>query len=163
MGWLVVHTKVNKEAMSEKNLIRQGFDTYLPKYKKIIRHARKTSQVVRPLFPRYLFVKINSINNNWVLINSTYGVQTIITMENKPVIVPKQVIYNIKANENSEGVIDIKPFSNKAIGEEIEIVEGAFKGKSGIFCGINENNRVKVLFNILGQDIKISMSALALA
>jgi len=41
MEWFVVHTQVNKEIVCEKNLIRQGFITYLPKYKKVIRHARQ--------------------------------------------------------------------------------------------------------------------------
>ena len=61
MEWYAVHTHVNKEVISEKNLIRQNFITYLPKYKKIIRHARKISTVVRPLFPKYLFVKMDLV------------------------------------------------------------------------------------------------------
>lgn len=163
MEWIVVHTQFNKEFISEYNLIRQGFETYLPKYKKVIHHARKRSFVSRPLFPRYLFVNNHNRNLSINSISSTHGVNTIVSMDGKPAQISHDIINKIKSRENNEGIIDIKPFSNKAIGEEVEIVEGAFKGKSGVFNGINEDYRVKVLFNILGKEITLSMSALALA
>ena len=56
MEWYVVYTKVNKEFASDRNLQRQGIITYLPKYKKVVSHARKKIIVTKPLFPRYLFV-----------------------------------------------------------------------------------------------------------
>lgn len=163
MEWFVVHTQFNKEIVSENNLIRQGFETYMPKYKKIINHARKRRLVSRPLFPRYLFVKNHNKNMSVSSISSTHGVSTIVSMDGKPAQISNNIINQIKSNENNEGIIDIKPFFNKTIGEEVEIVEGAFTGKLGIFNGINEDNRVKVLFNILGKEITLSMSALALA
>ena len=41
MKWYVVHTHVNKEFLAEYNLNKLGFSTYIPKYKKMITHARK--------------------------------------------------------------------------------------------------------------------------
>ena len=59
MNWYVVHTNPNKEEIAERHLIRQNYVIYFPRYKKIINHARKISTVVKPLFPRYLFIKID--------------------------------------------------------------------------------------------------------
>ena len=39
--WYVVQTQVNGEARAAQNLMRQGFEIYLPRYLKRRRHARK--------------------------------------------------------------------------------------------------------------------------
>ncbi len=158
MEWYAVHTHVNKEVISEKNLIRQNFTTYLPIYKKIIRHARKISTVVRPLFPKYLFVKVDLIKQRWTVINSTYGVNFLISMEDKPVKISDKIINEIKSYDNSNGITDISPCSYMTIGDEVNILEGIFSGRKAIFEGLTDDNRVKVLFNLLGKEVTLSMS-----
>ncbi len=158
MEWYAVHTHVNKESLSEINLIRQNFITYLPKYKKIIRHARKISTVVRPLFPKYLFVKVDLIKQRWTVINSTYGVNFLISMEDKPVKISDKIINEIKSYDNSNGITDISPCSYMTIGDEVNILEGIFSGRKAIFDGLTDDNRVKVLFNLLGKEVTLSMS-----
>ena len=39
--WYVVQTQVNGELKAAQNLVRQGFEVYLPRYLKRRRHARK--------------------------------------------------------------------------------------------------------------------------
>ena len=163
MEWYAVHTHVNKESLSEINLIRQNFITYLPKYKKIIKHARKISTVVRPLFPRYLFVKMDLVKQRWNLINSTYGVNVLITMEEKPVKILDKIINEIKSYDNSEGIADISPCSSMTMGEEVNILEGIFSGRKAIFDGLTDDNRIKVLFNLLGKEVTLSMSPIGVA
>jgi transcriptional antiterminator RfaH len=58
-GWYVVQTQINAEAKAARNLLRQGFAIYLPRYLKRRSHARKIEKVPAPLFPRYLFVQID--------------------------------------------------------------------------------------------------------
>ena len=163
MEWYAVHTHVNKESLSEINLIRQNFITYLPKYKKIIKHARKISTVVRPLFPRYLFVKLDLVKQRWHLINSTYGVNVLITMEEKPVKILDKIINEIKSYDNSDGLADISPCSDMSIGDEVNILEGIFSGRKAIFDGLTDDNRIKVLFNLLGKEVTLSMTPIGVA
>ena len=54
--WYTISTITHKELKATLNLKRQNFDVYYPKYKKMIKHARKIQTVIRPLFPGYLFV-----------------------------------------------------------------------------------------------------------
>ena len=163
MEWYAVHTHVNKESLSEINLIRQNFITYLPKYKKIIKHARKISTVVRPLFPRYLFVKLDLVKQRWHLINSTYGVNVLITMEEKPVKILDKIINEIKSYDNSDGIANISPYSSMTLGEEVNIIDGLFSGRKAIFDGLTDDNRIKVLFNLLGKEVTLSMTPIGVA
>ena len=57
--WYVVQTQVNGEAKAAQNLLRQGYEIYLPRYLKRRRHARKMDFTAKPLFPRYMFVAID--------------------------------------------------------------------------------------------------------
>jgi len=163
MDWCVVYTNVNKETIAEKNLIGQNFITYMPKYKKIISHARKISTVIKPLFPRYLFVNVDLVAQRWPIINSTYGVNAIISMEGKPVIISEEIINKIKLCEKPDENINVVPYSFMTKGDEVNILEGVFSGKKGIFNGLTDDNRVKVLFNLLGKEVTLSVSRISLA
>ena len=90
--WYVVQTQVNGEAKAEQNLLRQGFEVYLPRYLKRRRHARKVDFTVKPLFPRYLFVAIDTATQRWRSIQSTFGVAHLVTNGSDPATVPDGVV-----------------------------------------------------------------------
>ena len=49
--WYVVRTQPHAESKASAHLGRQGFETYLPRYLKKRRHARRVETVQAPLFP----------------------------------------------------------------------------------------------------------------
>ena len=76
--WYVVHTQPNGEGRADLNLRRQGFATYLPRYARRRRHARRQEVVQRPLFPRYLFVTLDLARDRWRAVHSTFGVNRLV-------------------------------------------------------------------------------------
>ena len=72
--WIVAHCHANAEFKAEAHLKRLGFEVYLPKHKKTRRHARRLEAVIRPLFPRYLFIGFNEASTHWHSIRSTIGI-----------------------------------------------------------------------------------------
>ena len=73
--WYVVHTRPNGELRAAHNLERQGFKTYLARYIKERRHARKVERIQQPLFPRYVFVNLDTDTDRWRSILGTFGVE----------------------------------------------------------------------------------------
>jgi transcriptional antiterminator RfaH len=73
-NWYVVQTQPNAERKAVVHLARQGFETYLPRYRKSKRHARRTQIVAAPLFPRYLLVSVDLASLRWGSLRSTVGV-----------------------------------------------------------------------------------------
>ena len=72
--WYAVQTKPRQEAVAELHLQRQHFETYLPKIL-VRKHRRdKWTKVVEPLFPRYLFVRLDPDENSLSPVRSTKGV-----------------------------------------------------------------------------------------
>ena len=80
--WFVVQTHYNLEDLALNNIKKSVFEVYCPKYLKTITHARQTKKVLKPLFPRYIFVSFNKKNNDWIKINYLRGVSSLI-MNNK--------------------------------------------------------------------------------
>ena len=80
LSWYVVHTKVRQEALALTNLNRQGFECYMPMIKLEKIRQRKTATVAEPMFPRYLFIRLDTSGSgqSWSPIRSTLGVSQLV-------------------------------------------------------------------------------------
>ena len=101
--WYVVQTQPNAEQRADEHLRRQGFTTFLPRLLKSRRHARKTETVSRPLFPRYMFVRLDTASQGWHAIRSTFGVTSLIGGEQGPTPVRDGVVEALRAQAGSDG------------------------------------------------------------
>ena len=57
--WSLIQFKPNSHRLAERNLHRQGFDTFLPKQKITRIKASRFVGDLKPLFPGYMFVSVN--------------------------------------------------------------------------------------------------------
>jgi len=153
--WLVAHTQPSKESMAVQHLSMQGFEVYLPQFKKKRRHARKVQEVLAPLFPRYLFIGVDLEIDRWRSVNGTRGVSYILMNNDSPAVVPANIISNLKAQETSEGILLIGSLCLFSKGDMVRILEGAFKDHTAVFESLNDNQRVQLLLNFLGRTMKI--------
>jgi transcriptional antiterminator RfaH len=156
--WCVVYTQPQKEDVAFQNLIQQGFEVYYPRFKKIRRHARKVDEVLSPLFPRYIFVSIDTEVHAWRTVNGTRGVVYILSKDNVPQSMPYSVIESLKAKENENGIVPIESLSLFSEGDLVEITKGAFQGYKAHFEKFNGNQRAMILLEFLGRPMKVPIS-----
>ena len=88
----LIQFKPNSYRLAERNLHRQGFETFLPMQKITSRKASRFVSDLKPLFPGYMFVSVNSDLAPWRTINSTIGVSKLVSFEGKPKPLPLQLI-----------------------------------------------------------------------
>jgi transcriptional antiterminator RfaH len=157
--WFVVHTQPSKEIEAHQNLLNQGFDAYLPRFKKTRRHARKVEDVLLPLFPRYVFVGIDLNVDQWRCILGTRGVSSLLLMNNRPAAVPSDIVQGLKDRADIKGLIPIDNTCLFAKGEQVRILDGAFKDYVAIFEKMDEKQRVQLLLSCLGREINVSLPA----
>ena len=74
LNWYLVQLKPNGHRLAKANLERQGFKTFLPLQNVTKRSAHKFVDRRVPLFPGYMFVKLDIAQNDWRKVNSTLGV-----------------------------------------------------------------------------------------
>src|SRR5450631_1540085 len=124
--WYVAQTQPNAESKAVAHLGRQGFVTYLPRYLKRRRHARRVDVVAAPLFPRYLFVEIDTAVQPWRSIYSTIGVSHLICSGDAPTPVSNQVVTSLKGREDAAGFIQLDYRQQFRVGDKIRVLDGVF-------------------------------------
>ncbi len=158
LKWFVVHCYPNKESIAELNLQNQGFDTYIPRYKKLRRHARRIDTVFAPLFPRYFFVNLDPDLSNWLSINYTPGVSYLLkNSHGLPANVPDYIVEELHKNHDEKGLVNLSVLELFKPGEQVRIIDGAFVNHVAIYEQMTDDQRVQLLINLIQQPVKISI------
>jgi len=161
--WYVVQTQPNAESKAAAHLERQGFATFTPRTRKRRRHARRTDIVAAPLFPSYLFVKIDTTIQRWRSIYSTIGVSRLVGTGDVPTPVPDRVVATLKERVDAAGFIQLDRRPLFCAGDKIRILDGLFGDCLGLYDGMPERDRVAVLLDLLGRKVRVLLNAEAVA
>jgi transcriptional antiterminator RfaH len=151
--WYVAQTQPNAESKAVAHLGRQGFATYLPRYLKRRRHARRVDVVSAPLFPRYLFIEIDT----------TIGVSRLVCTGDTPTPVSNQVVTLLKGREDPAGFIQLDHQPQFRVGDKIRILDGVFCDCLGLYDGMSDRDRVTILLDLLGRKVRVQVDAEAVA
>jgi transcriptional antiterminator RfaH len=161
--WYVVQTKPNEEVRASQHLARQSFGVYMPRYAKTRRHARKIESVVRPLFPRYLFIALDLARDRWRSIQSTFGVVGLIMSGDQPAPLPTEVVDAIREREDGNGHVMLGLAPGLGVGSRIRLLDGLFADHSGVLERIADERRVAVLVQLLGRQVRVLVDAESVA
>ena len=157
--WYVAQTRPHAENKASEHLRRQGFGVYLPRYQKQRRHARRIETVAVPLFPSYLFVAVDMSTQRWRAIQSTTGVARLVRDGERPAPAPPQVIDTLRANEDEDGFVRLKPQPQFTRGDPIRVISGAFDECLGLYEGMSGKLRVAILLELLGRKVRVVLGA----
>jgi len=157
--WYAVHTHPQGEARARANLERQGYEVYLPLCRKWRRHARRTEIVAAPLFPRYLFVRLDVEAERWRPIVSTFGVSGLVCRGGLPVPLPEGIVEAIKGREDAGAFVDLTRQAALRPGDRVQVVAGPFADHVARFEGLSDTQRVILLLELLGRPIRVSVPA----
>lgn len=155
--WYVAQTQSRAELTAVRHLERQGFEAYLPRYRKRRRHARKTETVAAPLFPGYLFISMDVAMTRWRAIRSTVGVKSLICTGDAPLPVPDGVVEDIRARADEEGLVPVRPPAPFAKGETVQVTGGPLTDQVGWFERCTDDERVVILLNLLGRQLRVPL------
>src|SRR6185437_1681152 len=84
MRWYVLCTKSNHEKQAEQNIRHMGVECFLPLLQEQRTIRRKVRTVIAPLFPEYLFVRIN-LSEHYRAVSYARGVRRIVKFGATPV------------------------------------------------------------------------------
>jgi transcription elongation factor/antiterminator RfaH len=158
--WFLVHSLPKSEQKAEWHLAAQGFHTYLPQYKKTVRHARQLTTIRAAVFPRYLFVILNLERDRWLSIRSTVGVSHIVSQDGRPVPVPIGIVESLI--KHSDGELTRLDYGLSK-GQPVRILSGPFADSVGWLEQLDETGRVKVLLEMMGAAVPVALDRSVLA
>ena len=144
-NWFVLYTKPRKEKLVIKQLVNNKIVFFYPKIKN--RKGKKER-----LFPRYIFINVDSTTIKEPMIKWMPGVVNIVNFDGQNAIVPDHIIHLMK-----QRIAEIQLSENKFLdslqkGDEIIISDGIFNGYRGIFdLKITGKERVRVFLKLLSD------------
>ncbi|MBI5752538.1 MAG: transcription/translation regulatory transformer protein RfaH [Hydrogenophilales bacterium] len=156
-SWYLIYTKPRQEALAQENLVRQGYGVYLPKVRLMRRRRGKQEAVVEPLFPRYLFIHLDTQSDNWAPIRSTFGVASLVRFGSEPAQVPDELVARLKSQEGQEGLHEWAEPKMK-VGDRVRVAEGPLKGVEGILLAKTGQERVMLLLEMLGKEVRTHLA-----
>jgi len=157
-SWVVASSHPHKEQVALENLNRQGFQAYCPQIRKRVRHARQLRQVLRPLFPGYIFVRLNPQLEQWRSIDATIGVRKLIRFGERPGTVPNLFIASLYATEEEGAVAIPRARDNYQPGEQVQLRAEPFDGLIAMVLSANDRERIMVLLDLLKRSVRVSVS-----
>jgi transcriptional antiterminator RfaH len=156
-SWLAANCHANQEAIALRHLARQNYEAYCPVFLKRRSHARRIEQVQRPLFPGYLFIRLNPDRDRWRPILSTIGVRTLVRFGERLGTISDDFIAGLRSREK-DGLL-VLPETRYEVGQEIRLSEGPFDGIVGTILSVDEKHRLVILMNLLQRPVRVSAHA----
>lgn len=155
MNWYVIQTKPKKEEAATSYLTTKGVDIFGPKIEAHSLRAGKMVRELKPLFPGYLFGKLN-LEQDYSLVRWGRGVRKILGFGGYSIPVSEEVIEIIKNRVDSNGVVRKKAHFKP--NDLVRIKSGPLKDLVGIFDRwVSEGERVRILMNLIGYQPAIEM------
>ena len=153
--WYAVQTRPREEQRALEHLLRQDYQAYLPRYARKIIHARRSQIVIRPFFPRYLFVSLDLATQGWRSIRSTMGVSNIVCFGERPTPLPAGVVEGLQQQEDANGCLDFKQQNSIKPGDRVVVLSGPFSRLLGLCERMTDNERVSILLDLLGRKVRV--------
>ncbi len=154
--WFLAQLKPNCARLAVRNLVRQGFRTFLPVHQETVRRDTRFANRMQPLFPGYLFVGVDAADGGWSSINGTHGVTRLVSFGRNPVPLPDGLVDALMARCDADGLL--RPDVAVKAGDQVVMTGGAFAEFVGRVEQVDADQRVWVLLDILGRATRVTVT-----
>ncbi|WP_422071078.1 transcription termination/antitermination protein NusG [Tranquillimonas rosea] len=155
-NWFVAQLKPNGLNEARRNLDRQRFRSFVPKRQETRRQRGKLVSKDVSLFPGYIFVRFDPEQPGWIAINNTRGItRLVLPRPNRPTPLPRQLMAGLMARcDENEHLAAASAFQE---GDEVRVVSGPFANYVTKIEKIEDGDRLRLLFDIMGQLTKVTV------
>ncbi|MER8402792.1 transcription termination/antitermination NusG family protein [Mesorhizobium sp. M1348] len=155
--WYAASVFPGKEHVAERHLRMQGFQPFVPRCEKTVRHARRLETRVAAYFPGYMFIALDVALQRWRSINGTFGVRSLVMQGDRPLPVPSGLVERFIALTGRHGLLDFS--GGLAAGASVRILSGPFAEMIGRLDRLDPAGRARVLVAIMNGEIPVDLDA----
>lgn len=146
--WYVVMTASSMEEESKTALKAMSFLTFLPMVQ------RRGSELIKPLFPHYMFIKTTMTARRWHMVMGAEGVRKMLGPRGKPMPVKEGVVEGVIALVGDDCVLleSAEVLMRKfRPGQQLEVIEGMFQGVTGTCTWVDKSGVRMEINPLLGR------------
>lgn len=155
--WYVAASQPGREDVAQLNLAQQGFISWLPRQRRMVRHARKTVEKSVAFFPGYLFIALDLETERWRPINATVGVRSLIMQGGRPMACPTGLVEGMQLLSDASGLVNEQPMLTE--GGAVRVLVGPFAEMVGTLTRLEGTGRVRVLLDLMHSQVAIQMAS----
>ena len=151
--WYAVYLRSRCEQKTNAELMKKGFESFLPLIKVTRIWSDRKKKITEPLFHGYLFVNTNLTNKIELL--RTKGVVRLVGIGVKPSPIPEDQINWIRILVNHPAIIRRETFLT--VGKKVRVIAGPFIGLEGFILKLKDMIRVVVSIDFIMQSVSVEI------
>jgi transcription antitermination factor NusG len=154
LPWYAIRVQARFEKVASAVLGEKGFDAFLPLYRAKHQWSDRVKQVELPLFPGYLFCRID-IGDRLVPVVTTPGVLGIVSAGRCPVPIADSEVEAVQSVVRSG--LPAFPWPTLISGTPVLIERGPLAGVEGVVTEVERKHRLIVSLPLLQRSVAVEI------
>jgi transcription termination/antitermination protein NusG len=153
--WFAVWTRSRAEKSVYEQIVRKGYEVFLPTVTRWSRWKDRRKQVDWPLFPGYCFARFEPRDSLHIL--TVTGVAAIVSFDGRLAPIPDEEVEAIRRLVTCGLQYDPCPFIKE--GDRVEVVNGPLKGVVGLLTKKGRHARLVLSVDLIGRAVAVTVDA----
>jgi transcription antitermination factor NusG len=154
--WFALRVKSRSEKIVSTIARNKGFEEFLPLYQSRRRWSDRFKSVELPLFPGYVFCRLNPAFRLPLL--TIPGVISFVGIGKVPVPIDEAEIATIQAAVGADLLAEPYPFLE--VGQRVRLAEGPLAGLEGLLVEVRKQQRLVVSVSMLKRSVAVEIDRL---
>ncbi|MDD5699156.1 MAG: transcription termination/antitermination NusG family protein [Victivallaceae bacterium] len=155
--WTPVRTKPRQEKKLAKYCAVNGIPHYLPLLHKIHHYQNRTAEFSSPMFPGYVFCRLDEAAFSRVRLSNTVAYKIDIDAESERTLIGELKAIRVFERMSDTCAVEVRP--ELAAGTPVEVIRGPFRGLSGIVQSRKNKLLLIISIELLGQAAAVEINA----
>lgn len=149
-NWYLIHCEPQRDPQVERLVSHISLEAFAPR---IPKSRRRNGD--KPLFPGYVFVRMDLASGVWNHIRYLPGVRALVEIGGGPCPVGDEIVETIRTR-----VTTYQPGGLRlGRGDRVMVATGAFADLEGVFCeALSGEERVAILVDMMRRQVRIELS-----
>lgn len=156
--WFAMRVRTNYEKVVSKALEFRELESFLPTYQEPRIWSDRTKKIHQPLFPGYVFCRLNPGERVFALLAP--GAMNLIGIGATPKAIPETEIESLKALIRS---FEVKPWPFLQVGQKVRVKRGPLAGVEGVIETFRSGYRIVVSIELLHRSVAAEVDGICLA
>jgi transcription antitermination factor NusG len=152
-GWYALRVKSRCEKIVSSIVQNKGFQEFLPVYQSRRRWSDRVKSLEMPLFPGYVFCRLNPQRRLPLL--TIPGALHFVGIGKMPVPIEDREIAAIQSAVRSG--LSTEPWPYLEIGDRVQLEDGPLAGLEGILVGAAKEHRLVVSVSLLKRSVAVTI------
>ena len=155
--WTPIRTKPRQEKKLVKYCAANKVSYYLPLIHKIHNYGKRTAKFSCPMFPGYVFCRVNKALFNALQLSNAIVYKINIDEHSERLLIHELSAIRVFERMSDKCAIEVSP--ELVAGTPVEVIRGPFKGVTGVVQLRKNKLMLVVSIELLGQNVAMEINA----